>query len=759
LSSRLQTGIGFQKNQVLKMMGGYYMPFNDDGDLIEIVEDNIDLCSYYHLFTFENTLPLKSSFIQHGGEFETYTIRIDKKYMENIQGIEKKSKIPVETILKSVWGILIHKYNHEGDVIFGKKNNTYAQLLEEINISNSVNNNSSREYFNDSNLGHFILIVNEAFSFSNRNKMIDQCKRNAVTNQCSCFVIFELDEELIIHLAYNPDVHEYYVIHNIEGHFTKIIEQVSDNMNLELSEIEILTDKEIDQISNAFNKTTNVDFPFHDQTIIDMFQKQVKRTPNKTAIINNEIELSYADLDHMTNALAEILISDYSAKSQQVIAIHLERSHYLMVSILSIFKAGYGFVPIDPALPDNRIKEIMIDANITTLITTKKYNERVYKCLEDLHVKIVTIDDHSDLLIEEQNSAFNKANVKENDIAYVLYTSGTTGMPKGVIIEHHSLVNLFKGMEKELEFSDNKRILLQTSISFDIFIIEALFPLAIGLCIVVGDGSLKYFPRLLYNFIKKYDFDIIQMTPSRLQFILNSVPNLEAFSQLKKIIIGGEKFPEKLLNGLESLTSSSIYNGYGPTEATIYTTMKKVSSSEDINIGKPLPNVGVIILNQDGNMLPVGVIGELYISGKGLARGYLNREKLNNERYIFHKGKRMYRSGDLAKWLPDGAIVLIGRKDNQVKINGVRIELGEIESILTKHVYIKEAITKVYNDPLGQKYLCAFYVSVNGSELPDLKEFLQQFLPSYMIPEYFKKVENMPLTLNGKVNREALHWQ
>jgi non-ribosomal peptide synthetase component F/acyl carrier protein len=343
--------------------------------------------------------------------------------------------------------------------------------------------------------------------------------------------------------------------------------------------------------------------------------------------------------------------------------------------------------------------------------------------------------------------------------AYVIYTSGSTGKPKGVVVEHRNVVNFVEGITAEIDFTAGKTILALTTISFDIFLLETLLPLMKGLKVVIADKIQQNDPSALKDAIIKNNVNMLQVTPSRLALLMSSKVDMECLKHLEELMVGGEVFPDSLLKYLKNESKFKIYNLYGPTETTIWSTLKDVTRLNKINIGAPIANTRVFIVDPYNRLQPIGIVGELYIEGDGLARGYLNRPELTAEMFTantFIGGKRLYRTGDLARWRLNGDIECLGRTDYQVKIRGFRIELGEIENRLLQDPEIEEAVVTDREKQDGQKYLCAYMVSKKELKVSELRGYLSRQLPDYMIPSYFVRLDKIPLNPSGKIDRKQL---
>jgi amino acid adenylation domain-containing protein len=434
----------------------------------------------------------------------------------------------------------------------------------------------------------------------------------------------------------------------------------------------------------------------------------------------------------------------------------VERSIEMMVGILGIIKSGAAYLPIDSLFPRERISYILEDSGASIIVTDKKpggpINHRC-KIVEAANGNLYGRDSHNP-----------GPAAASTDLLYTIYTSGSTGRPKGVMIANRSMVNFITGFTGIIDIGVKDSVLSLTTISFDIFGLEAILPLTTGAKVIIGTEEEQLYPESAARTMVDECTNILQVTPSRLLMLISDEESPPALKSLKYLLVGGEALPAPLLEKAREATAGRIYNLYGPTETTIWSTVKEVSQGKALNIGKPIANTRIYILGQDGTLKPLGAAGELYISGDGLARGYINNVQLTAAKFTGNpreKNHRLYLTGDIARWLPDGNIEFFGRKDHQVKIRGFRIELSEIESQLVKHPGIKEAVVISRGDS-GDKHLCAYIVSgVTGTgeetvEIADIKEYLSHTLPDYMIPSYFVLLEKIPLTPSGKIDRGAL---
>ncbi|MBU3102833.1 amino acid adenylation domain-containing protein [Clostridium gasigenes] len=515
-----------------------------------------------------------------------------------------------------------------------------------------------------------------------------------------------------------------------------------------VKDIEIIGEEEKNQILYEFNDTY-IEYQ-KDKTIHELFEDQVERSPDSIAVVFEDERLTYQELNERSNSLA-IVLRNEGVKSDSIVGIMVDRSPQMIIGIMGILKAGGAYLPIDTSHPNDRIRYIIEDSGIKILLTDKHLVNKI-------EFDGVSINMQDDNIYLNDRDNLNNINTSK-DLAYVIYTSGSTGLPKGVMINHNSLNNFGVGVFNKIDLLKYKNILCVTTIAFDIFVLESLVPLLKGMKIVIANESDQTNSLKLNEIIIKNNIEVLQITPSRLQLLMTSESFKESIEILKIIMVGGESLPKKLLMEINNYSNIKIYNMYGPTETTVWSTIGSLTENKEVSIGKPISNTGIYIINETNNLQPIGIGGELCIWGEGLARGYLNRPELTAEKFVdnpFKIGAKMYKTGDLARWLPDGNIEFLGRLDHQVKIRGFRIELGEIENNILTYEGIKETIVVDKDDETGFKYLCAYVVCENDIKVANIRDHLSTKLPEYMIPSYFVQLEKMPLTLNGKIDRKAL---
>ncbi|WP_455772899.1 amino acid adenylation domain-containing protein [Virgibacillus pantothenticus] len=560
--------------------------------------------------------------------------------------------------------------------------------------------------------------------------------------------VLESEDKLCFEIEYSADLFTNQTIKKIGEAYLRVLEQIVENPYQKLSAIDILSDNEKSQLLIDFNNT-EVYYP-KKKLLHQLFEEQVIITPDKVAIVCNEQTLTYRELNEKSNRLARVL-RNHGVTNQSVVGVAVERSVEMVIGIVAILKAGAAFLPMDITLPDTRIQFMLDECRVEWMLVnshsfvSNNFGRKIVNLKEVQQIDNCTTDN-----LEFVN--------QPEDLAYILYTSGSTGTPKGVMIEHQSVHNFFIGMQEHLEFHEQNTILAFTNISFDIFIVETLLPLTKGMKVVIADkNTLGNIGEITQDIIA-HNVDVLQMTPSTMSLFIKEARDLTFLKGIKKIMIGGDKFPQNLFEELRINSTATIYNMYGPTETTIWSSIKKLTSDSKQSIGRPIANTKMYILDSHDQLVPIGFIGELCIGGDGLSRGYINRENLTNAKFIdspFENGTKIYKTGDLARRLPNGEIEYVGRSDSQIKLRGYRIELGEIESLLNKYFTDLQSIVTVkeLNDTL---FICAYLVTSTNHDSNEIRDYLQTYLPVYMIPSYFIHIDKIPLSNNGKVDRNAL---
>ena len=500
---------------------------------------------------------------------------------------------------------------------------------------------------------------------------------------------------------------------------------------------------------------TEADYP-RSSTIAELFAAQAARTPDAVAVIAQGRTLTYRELDESANRLARRL-QNLGVKPDTLVGVAMGRSETLVISLLGILKAGGAYVPLDPTYPPDRLSLVIEDSQMPVLLTTAASRAHLPPAAAG-----VTILDAEDTVFERESAKAVVSQATPTNFAYVIYTSGSTGKPKGVMVENRNVVNFFTGMDRAIGCAPGVWLAI-TSVSFDISVLELLWTLTRGCTVVVhGDeGSAN-----IADEITRYRVTHLQMTPSLARMLTLDPRAYSALGSLKQMLLGGEAVPAALIHHLRQVFKGEIHNMYGPTETTIWSTTCRVEDRDtSVSIGRPIANTQIYILDPDFNPVPVGEIGELFISGDGLARGYWRRPELTAERFMTIPGlgpDRIYRTGDLARFLPDGNIHFLGRADYQIKLRGHRIEPGEIESVLEKFPGVRQAAVVLREDREGDKRLVAYLVAETAGSAAalraagDLRAAAGAKLPDFMVPSAFVFLNELPLTGNGKIDRKAL---
>jgi amino acid adenylation domain-containing protein len=562
----------------------------------------------------------------------------------------------------------------------------------------------------------------------------------------------EQPDGLETYFTYSTDLFDADTIVRMAGHLRKLLEGIVANPDEHISRLPLLTDAERHQLVVEWNDT-GMEYA-RDRCVHHLFEAQAARTPNATAVVFGHESLTYAELDRRANQLARHLIK-LGAVADGLVGICVERSLEMVVGLLGIMKAGSAYVPLDPAYPRDRIAFMLENAEVPLLLTQAQLAENLPKGAS----KVVLLDsDWPEIATQSQEPP--ALTLDPENRAYVIYTSGSTGKPKGVEIRHCAVVNFLTTMAERPGMTAGDRLLAVTTLSFDIAGLEIYLPLTRGASLeivsreVASDGN-----RLLAK-LAGSGATVMQATPATWRMLLEAGwtgdPRL-------RILIGGEAVSRKLADQLLE-RSGSVWNVYGPTETTIWSTISKLEAGQGaVTIGRPIGNTEILILDKVLQPVPIGVAGELHIGGDGLARGYLKRPELTAEKFIAHPlssdpKARLYKTGDLVRYLPNGNIEFLGRIDHQVKIRGFRIELGEIETVLRQHPSISDTVVVAREDTPGDKRVVAYLVATHDAAptTAELRAFLKEKLPEYMLPSVFVTLKSMPLTPNGKVDRRAL---
>ena len=608
----------------------------------------------------------------------------------------------------------------------------------------------------------------KVFEFNDVKAIINHGTNINIPNQG---LIFEQDIQnntLLYRVRYNLKKFDTCLLNDFVVLYQRLFEEVLDelisikdvNKLKHINQYNLLQPEQYQKIIIDWNNTDK-SFP-SDKTISQLFEEQVVQTPNNIALVFEDTELTYQALNKKANQLAHYLIQAYSIKPDTLVALCLDRNKHMLISILAVLKAGGAYVPIDPSYPDERIKYILEDTNAKVILTNKIYRAKIEDIArKDQQIQILDIDNE---IIQERLLMQVSTNIKtvttSTNLAYVIYTSGTTGNPKGVMIEHRGVVNLaiLQGREFGLIDTDSiKNCLWYNNYTFDAHVWDVYTVLFHGHRLHLVGNNIRMNIKLLHDYIKTNYIDIATIPPALL--------DNKDLLPLDILVVTGEKTSKDVLHCYYS-NNVTVLNGYGPTEVTVGVSINKYNDNGSNNVGLPMSNTKCYILDANLMPLPIGCIGELYIGGVGVARGYLNDPELTAEKFVPNpfqsviekqsgKNLRLYKTGDLMRWLPDGNLEYIGRNDHQIKIRGYRIELEEIENAILGYDGIKQCVVLV-KEHIGNKYLVGYYVSDNKINEDNILNFLQKTLPDYMVPSMLIHIEKISLTINGKLDIKAL---
>jgi len=559
-------------------------------------------------------------------------------------------------------------------------------------------------------------------------------------------------DTMTLRIAWDPRRFDETAIRRMSGQLLTILTAIPRALDSAALRLPLLTDEERRQVLVEWNDT-RADYP-RDTFVHELFESRATQHPERIALRFGEETLTYGELDRRANRIAHRLRA-LGVGPDVFVGLLIERSMDMVIALLGILKAGGAYVPLDPSYPKDRLELMLEDSRAAVLLT----QPLLAGSLETHGARPLILEEGWHSSWPEDDGNPTPAGTTEN-LAYVIYTSGSTGKPKGVQLPHRAVVNFLETMRREPGLTEDDVVIGLTTLSFDIAGLEIYLPLTTGAQLVLIGREVAADARRLSDVITRSNATVVQATPATWRMLLDA--GWEGSGRLK-LLCGGEALARDLADRLLE-RCGSLWNMYGPTETTIWSTVRRVTPGRTatVPIGKPIANTQVYVLDPALEPVPIGVPGELHIGGDGVARGYLNRPELNAERFIrdpfaSDPAARMYKTGDAVRWLPNGELEYLNRLDNQVKLRGYRIELGEIEAALRKHDGVADAVVTVRTDAPGGKALAAYWIA-EGEPAPvgELKAFLKESLPEYMVPAFFVRLTELPLTPNGKVDRKAL---
>lgn len=723
-----------------------------------------------------------------------YIFDIPETICNGLYAISKKHNVTINSILQTVWGILVQKYTNSNDVVFGVVTSGRPSVINRVEemvgvfintVPVRVQCDAEKDKFIDlvkkvqmnflmmQDKGYLTLadiqsctqvkedLIDHLFTFENYSVSDDRMRSKFQSEDFELLstnsfeetnydfnILFVPQENNRMKCCFNynenkiPEIKLKY----LKQHIMTLIENVIVAPEATKSQLSVICEEERKQIFDNFNACDVK--KLREYTIKEFFEQGVKKYSNKTAIEFGQKILSYKELNNVANKIAHYLLEE-GVKPNQFVAIASDRSLETVIAILGIVKAGAAYVPIDLDNPEERISYIIGDCKPVALLTTRGITR------DD--VKMVSITS----IISDNTISEADVTAENNwmDTLYMIYTSGTTGMPKGVMVNNRSLQNYILFCTQTYVKKDIVMPLF-TNLCFDLTVTSLFYPLLNGGKIVVYNDDIDVMIRMIFH---NKEFSVIKLTPGHLN-IANDLSNTEELPVLESLILGGEELETKTVaDTLDKYGEHiKIYNEYGPTETTVGCSIYECSGDRDSNvrtmpIGVPIVNTQIVIMNEN-EMLGIGMWGELCITGECVTKGYLNKDEMNREKFVenpFGQGK-IYRTGDLAKWGEDGILIYGGRFDEQVKLRGYRIELGEITGVVKEYDTVTDAITIVKSDQNNNKYLCTYFVSENEIDMNELKSYVSKKVPFYMVPNYMIRIEKIPLTKNGKTDKRLL---
>ncbi|HEY9803800.1 MAG TPA: amino acid adenylation domain-containing protein [Leptolyngbyaceae cyanobacterium] len=705
-----------------------------------------------------------------------------------LQSLARQQQLTLNTIVQGAWAMLLSRYSGEDDIVFGGvvsgRPATLAGVESMVGVfintlpvrvkinpqefiipwlkELQIQQNEVRKYeytplieiqkWSEIKAGQalFETIFNfQNYPINSSLQPIDNCQISNINSfihpHYPLNISVQVDTELSLEIFYDRHRFNEDAIARMLGHLQTLLLGMVANPQQRLGELPLLTATERYQLLEEWNNT-QVDYP-QDKCIHQLFEAQVEKTPDAVAVVFEHQQLTYRELNTKANQLAQYL-QNLGVKPEVLVGICVERSLEMIIALLATLKAGGAYIPLDPSFPSERLAFMLEDSQISILLT----QQHLLKTLPP-HAQAICLDSEWQNITKHQHNSV-EININSSNLSYIIYTSGSTGKPKGVQITHGSVVNFLTAMQQKLQLKNTDKLLSVTTLSFDIAVLEIFLPLTTGAKLILVSQQVAINGAELLQQLNNSAVTVMQATPATWRMLLDA--GWEGNSQLK-ILCGGEALPENLASQLNQ-RASIVWNLYGPTETTIWSTIHQVDKHETlVSIGRPIANTQIYILDKNLQPLPVGVAGELYIGGAGVARGYFNQPELTKEKFIpnpFNSNTLLYKTGDLARYLPNGEIEYLGRIDYQIKLRGFRIELGEIEAVLEQHSLVRQCVVMAREDVSGKR-LVAYLVAENVA--PDeLRQYLRRKLPEYMIPNAFVILDSFPLTPNGKVNRRAL---
>jgi amino acid adenylation domain-containing protein len=726
--------------------------------------------------------------------YQEVPFKLSLEVTKKLQSLVQKHRLTLNNLVQGAWGLLLSRYSGETDIIFGATVSGRPSSLHDVdkmvglfintlpirlNISDQQElipwlKDLQSQQFEQEQYAYYSLAEIQKSSdilpgmplFESilvfENYPVDssetEAKKTLEITDLRCFeqsnyplaLIVIPDSELSGRIVYDNSRFAPEPMERMVGHLQNLLTAISENPNQPITELPLLTPQEQQQLLKVWNDT-HTDYA-DNKCIHQLVEEQTERTPDAVAVVFENQSLTYAQLNQKANQLAHYL-RELGVETETLIGLSVERSLDMIVALLGILKAGAAYLPLDPEYPPERLRFMVQDSQISLLLTQAVLLDK----LPIFQTKILLLNE-----LWEKITPYNQENltgiVNASNLANLIYTSGSTGKPKGVMVEHRGLCNLTYAQIQIFDVTPNSRVIQFVSFSFDVCISEILMALGSGACLYLANKNALMPGIPLGQQLRNHRITHISLPPSALA----ALP-LENLPSLQTMIVGGEACSPELVKQWSA--GRNFFNVYGLTEVSVCSTIAKCTPlNPKITVGQPIANTQIYILDSQLQPVPIGVTGEIHIGGVGIARGYLNYPELTQEKFIpnpfdfpLTQKSKLYKTGDLGRYLPDGQIEYVGRIDHQVKMRGFRIELGEIETLLGKHSQIRETVVILREDSPGNKVLVAYIISQNDQLTSEiLRDFLMEKLPYYMVPNAFVFLETFPLTPNGKINRFSL---
>jgi amino acid adenylation domain-containing protein len=732
-----------------------------------------------------------------------------------LRAFARQQRLTLNTVIQGAWALLLSRYSGESDVIFGAVVSGRPAALPDVEAMIGLfintlpvrvrvaNEQSVSEWLKQlqdsqgemrqyeysslvqvqgwSEVPRGLPLFESILVFENFPAMDSSVKEQGKAFELSdvqtleqtnypLTILASSDAEAALTLRYARNRFDDATITRILGHFETLLESIVADPGQPLARLPLLTLVE-EQLLNTWNET-QVDY-LTQNSIHQLIEQQAAQTPDAVALIFGTDSLTYQQLNERANQLAHQLIA-LGVRPESLVAILMERSTEMVVSLLAVLKAGAAYLPLDPSYPAQRLSFMLEDAQPVVLLKQSSQDSqldvpqgiRVIEVGEQASTEEIPVD------AARYSNANPSVEVRADNIAYLIYTSGSTGQPKGVMVSHHAIANRLLWMQHQYHLTSSDAVLQKTPFTFDVSVWEFFWPLMTGARLVIARPGGHQDSRYLRDIISEQQITTLHFVPSMLQAFLAEERVEEKCGSLRRIICSGEALPVELVERTFERLAAEVENLYGPTEAAVDVTRwgcQRGVRETSVPIGRPIANIEMYVLDEELRPVPVGVSGELYIGGVGLARGYRGRAELTAERFIphpysTHPGGRLYRTGDIGRYRVDGALEYVGRADYQVKVRGYRIELGEIESVLRQHQAVEDAVVLARQNASGQKQLVGYVVIEKGAGAAgreqvtsaDLRKYVGERLPQYMVPAILVKLDEMPLSENGKINRKRL---